>query len=193
MEKKQKEYDELKTQYDKVVNQIEANNKEMNKIKKESVIVKRFLKLHDENIDLRDEKSRLFKELKEQEWSSCKHILVHSDKREKSCGCIKCGLDNKVLFVNENYLSSYGKMMFSYLYLGNHYLEGKTLGVCCDMELAQAIYRKIKEVHPEIDDETACKYFETALDDIQSIEVSEERKESRAQRLSLKSGFKSWN
>ena len=62
----------------------------------------------------------------------------------------------------------------------------------CDLDLAMAIYKKIKEVHPYIDDELAVKYLEASLHKIRNIEVSDERKENRAKRLSLKPDFNKW-
>ena len=61
-----------------------------------------------------------------------------------------------------------------------------------DLDLAKAIYSKIKESHPDIDDETARKYFEIALDNIRKIKVNDERKVSRAKRLSLSPKFNKW-
>ena len=62
----------------------------------------------------------------------------------------------------------------------------------CNLDLAKAIYSKIKEAHPDIDDETARKYFEISLDDIRNIKVNDERKKSRAKRLSLNPDFNKW-
>ena len=45
----------------------------------------------------------------------------------------------------------------------------------------------------DIDDETAYKYFEIALDNIRNIKVNNNRKNSRAKRLSLIPNFKKWN
>ena len=72
-------------------------------------------------------------------------------------------------------------------------IKGVETEVACDLDLAQAIFSKIKEVHPDIDDTTAIKYFEIALDDIRNIKVSDERKVGRAKRLSLKPEFKRWS
>ena len=70
---------------------------------------------------------------------------------------------------------------------------GINSNIICDLDLAKAIYARIKEVHPNIDDEKAVKYLKVALHNIRFTKVSEERKESRAKRLSLKSEFKKWN
>lgn len=63
----------------------------------------------------------------------------------------------------------------------------------CDFNLATAIYLKIKENYPNIDDLTLKSYFEHALSDIQNTPVSDERKISRARRLALNSDFNNWN
>ena len=54
------------------------------------------------------------------------------------------------------------------------------------------MYSKIVEYHPEIDDVTALKYFEIALDNMRNIRVTDDRKESRVKRLMLKPGFHNW-
>ena len=63
----------------------------------------------------------------------------------------------------------------------------------CDSNLAYAICLKIIEKHPGIDDKTLIKYFESALSNIRNNNVSLERKENRAKRLSLTPKFDRWN
>ena len=65
--------------------------------------------------------------------------------------------------------------------------------IYCDELLARAIFSKLKEHHPDCTDEELVYYLRVALDDIRNIRVSEERKESRAKRLSLPSAFHSWD
>lgn len=72
-------------------------------------------------------------------------------------------------------------------------MKGINTKIPCDLNLAKAIYSKIKKAHPNIDDKTATKYFEIALDNIRNIPVNEERKINRARRLSLFSNFNRWN
>ncbi len=74
----------------------------------------------------------------------------------------------------------------------NH-LKGIKTNIDCDIDLARAIYARIKNAHPTIDDETAIKYLKIALNDIRNINVSNERKISRARRLSLNDDFNRWN
>lgn len=63
----------------------------------------------------------------------------------------------------------------------------------CDLNLAIAIYAKIKENYSDIDDQLALKYFEISLNNIRKIKVSEERKNSRAKRLYLNPKFVKWD
>ena len=81
--------------------------------------------------------------------------------------------------------------MYDFMY-GGVYRSGIDTKMFCDLDLAKAIYSKIREAHPNIDDETARKYFEIALDNIKNIKVSDERKTSRAKRLSLSLKFYKW-
>lgn len=184
-----KEYDELIKQREKIVAEI----KELEK--NETVI--RYIELTKQNETLYKQQQNLYKDIKESKFSSCKHILVYSridyDRYEgrtyKRCGCIKCGLNNSVL--NGDYRLLIEGIMYNYL--RNNYFSGIETKVACDLDLAQAIYSKIKEAHPDIDDKTAIKYFEIALDNIRNIKVSDDRKVSRAKRLSLNPDFKRWN
>lgn len=191
MSKLKQKYDELTEQRKKIIEEI--------KPLEESETVKRYLELKQQNKDLYNQQLNLYKDIKEEEYTSCEHILVYSkidyDRFEgrsyKSCGCIKCGLDNSVLDSNSEYLSGDRKIM--YHYLRKKYLTGIETKIVCDLDLAQTIYSKIKQAHPNIDDKTAIEYFETALNDIRNIKVSDDRKVSRAKRLSLNLGFKRWN
>jgi hypothetical protein len=141
----------------------------------------------------------LYQELKKEEYSSCNHILVYSvidyDRYEgrsyKRCGCIKCGLDGSVSSQSREYLPFSQKIMYDYL--RKNHLRSKETNIACDLDLAHAIYSKVKEVHPDIDDDTAIGYFEIALNNIRNTKVSEDRKTNRAKRLSLGSKFKNWN
>ncbi len=137
--------------------------------------------------------------MKQQNYETCNHILVYSkieyDRYEgrtyKSRGCIKCGLDNSILDTNIDFLHS--KEKIKYTYLRKKYLTGIETKVTCDLDLARAIFSKIKEAHPKIDNKTAIKYFEIALDNIRNIKVNEDRKVNRAKRLSLSPDFKRWD
>ena len=62
----------------------------------------------------------------------------------------------------------------------------------CDLSLGTAIYNRIKEVHPNIDDNTAFSHFKYAINHIKYVPVSESRKVSRAKRLSLQEDFNNW-
>lgn len=137
--------------------------------------------------------------MKNEEYKCCEHILVYSEidydgyegRTYRSCGCIKCGLDSSILKQDREWLPFSKKIMYDYL--REEYLSGRETEIVCDLDLAQAIYSKIRQTHPDIDDETAVKYFEIALDNIRNIKVSDERKTNRAKRLSLDPKFKSWN
>jgi len=165
-------------------------------------IVRRYLELKKENDILYNKELKLYSSIKKEEYDECRHILVYSkidhDRLEgrtyRCCGCIKCGLDTSVLDEESDYLTHTQKIMYDYL-RKNHlnYLNGIKTDILCDINLATSIYSKIKEAHPNIDDKTALKYFEIALDNIRNIEVNNERKISRAKRLSLNPKFQRWN
>ena len=203
------EYEALRERRRKVMDDLQ--------ILEENEPVKRYSELQKENEELGDQQIRLYKDMKEEEYDSCSHILIYSKitdhwfkfPEHKSLGCIKCGLDSRACdmysssfslfpidWMNQNPdiidLEEY-KIMYFYFLKENSKFTGTNTGISCDISLAQSIYSKIKQAHPNIDDETAIKYFEYALDKIRSTKVNDERKISRAKRLSLTPNFKRWN
>lgn len=188
-----KEYNELIERKKKVEQAI--------KIFEESEIIKNYLELTTEQFKLEEQRQNSYRNIKMEEYAICKHISVFSNIEHNrygtfpSCGCIKCGLNNNVLYFPRENLSFENQIMYDYLkrnvYKGK--LKGINTEIECDLDLAQAIYSKIKAAHPNIDDKTTTKYFEIALDNMRKIEVNEERRVSRAKRLSLKPNFNRWN
>lgn len=189
---------DLKRKYEELKNQREKTIEELNHLREDDR-VKRYIELQSKNENLYNEQIALYQELKKEEYSSCNHILVYSEidydryegRSYKRCGCIKCGLDGSVSSQSREYLPFSQKIMYDYL--RKNYLRGKETNIACDLDLAHAIYSKVKEVHPDIDDDTAIGYFEIALNNIRNTKVSEERKTNRAKRLSLGPKFKNWN
>ena len=189
---------DLKRKYEELENQREKTIEELNQLEEDDR-VKRYVELQSKNETLYNKQIALYQELKKEEYSSCNHILVYSEidcdryegRSYKRCGCIKCGLDGSVSSQSREYLPFSQKIMYDYL--RKNHLRGKETNIACDLDLAHAIYSKVKEVHPDIDDDTAIGYFEIALNNIRNTKVSEERKTNRAKRLSLGSKFKNWN
>lgn len=188
-------------------NEIKENRKavleELSELEKDEKI-QRYLQLVKQNKYLQRMQRSVYKYIKTEEYSNCDHILVYSkidyDKREgrtyKYCGCIKCGLNDAVLdesLLKDDKMSYKDKVMHDFL-TENHimFLTGRQLHIPCDLSLAQNIYAKIIENHPDIDELSAINYFDKALHNIRNIHVSEERKKSRAKRLSLKTNFDAW-
>lgn len=112
------------------------------------------------------------KKIRDEEYLSCNHIYISLNNDFNIC--MKCGLVKSFV-------------------LPPDYCDGIYTNILCDIELARAIYSKIKEAHPDIDDETATKYFKVALFDIRNIVVNKDREKSRAKRLSLNPKFNRWN
>ena len=186
-----KEYDEATEQRKRIIEEIKALE--------ENDVVKKYLEIKKQNENLYEKQLTLYEKMKNEEYECCEHVLVYSEidydryegRTYRSRGCIKCGLDNSVSKQRREWLSFYQKIMYDYL--SKKYLSGLETKIACDLDLAQAIYSKIKETHPGIDDEMAIKYFKIALENIRNIKVSEERKTKRAKRLSLNPKFNSWN
>lgn len=145
--------------------------------------------------------TKLYKQMKCKEYSEYNHIWV-ATVREFNCfeqrrylyrGCVKCGLNAGVFSsANTSELSLDDKIMKDYI-KKNRCNDGIDTTMECDIDLAKAIYSKIKEEYPDIDDETACRYFNAALYKIRKNRVSFEREEDRAVGLSLSPNFNRWS
>ena len=196
--------DSIRCEYEKIV---EERKKVLNEIDtlKENDIVKKYFELCKRNSNLSRTEDELYSQIKTDDYTCCNHIWVNVLKdyddyeghTEVYWGCMKCGLDEKVIYLmeyNYNYksLDRDQKIMYNYIQ-DNYYNRGIHSKKFCNLDLAMSIYRKIKEKHPNIDDKTALKYFEIALDNIRNIKVSDERKQSRSKRLSLGTKFNKWN
>lgn len=162
--------------------------------------VKKYINYKNQREKLNQMEISIYKTLKNEEYSSCNHILVFSmvnhdlrGRTYKTCGCIKCGLNEEVLSKDKKSLSFKESVMEDFLKKNNSYLKGKRIYVQCDLSLGEAIYSKIKNTNPDISDDLAIKYFERSLAHIRKNKVSEDRKVSRAKRLSLEPDFSKWN
>lgn len=194
----------LKTKYDQIVSERKGLIEQIN-VLAEDETVKKYFQLRSQNDELANQQRDLYKQIKVEEYSSCNHIWVNTlhdyDSYEgrsyNYCGCIKCGLDRRVFYLMESYhspdwLTLDQRIMYDFMKGGHAYGKGIDTHILCDLDLAKAIYSKIKEVHSDMDDETAIKYFRVALHNIRDTKVSEERKVSRAKRLSLNPKFNKW-
>lgn len=196
--------EDLKEKYDQIVSQRKGIIDEIN-VLAEDETVKKYFELRKQNDELAIQQKDLYKQIKIGEYSSCHHIWVNTlhdyDSWEGRSynyhGCVKCGLDKRVFHLMESYHSPDWLTLdqrIMYDFMRNHSSgSGINSNLLCDLDLAKAIYTKIKEVHPDIDDETAVKYLKVALHNIRDTKVSDERKESRAKRLSLEPDFNRWN
>ena len=77
-------------------------------------------------------------------------------------------------------------------HLQNHKLVDDSIEFECSLELAHAIYTRLKEEYPGRPDEAIARYFTSALYMIQKYPVSEKRKAGRAKRLGLSEDFNKW-
>ena len=193
----------LKDKYNQIISERKKIIDKIN-VLAENETVKEYFSMRQRNDELAREQKNLYKQIKVGEYSSCNHIWVNTlhdyDSWEGRSynyhGCVKCGLDKRVFHLMESYHSPDWLTLdqrIMYDFMRNHsYGSGIDTNLLCDLDLARAVYSKIKEVHPDIDDETAVKYLKVALHNIRDTKVSDERKESRAKRLSLKPRFNKW-
>ena len=173
---------------------------------RENSIVKRYLELNGKNDSLFIKQKELIKQYKLKEFNSCQHlwIITKSDhdyiegRTQRYHGCIKCGLNQEVLnkangVSGTKFLNFEEQIMYNYLKKGIYMTKGSMIPIFCDFDLARAVYSKIRENNSDIDDETARKYFEISIENIRKTNVSDDIKENRANRLSLKPNFNKWN
>ena len=148
--------------------------------------VKKYFRLKAKVERLNAKRERVYKQMKIEEYDTCNHLFVGNNGNSY---CLNCGLDTSVLDSDGKFFDVDYKIMYDYLWSKDVDTSDE---IECDIDLAKAIYKKIKENNPGIDDVLLMKYFENALNDIRNIEVNEERQKNRAKRLSLNSKFNNW-
>ena len=136
--------------------------------------------------EMNDEIIRMHKDLTIQKYNRCNHIFIGNGENSY---CLNCGLDTRVLDIEERNLDPDSRIMADYLWENDVDTSDE---IIYDLELAKAVYKKIKEKHPEVDDILVRKYLENALNDMQNIKVNEERQKNRAKRLYLIPSFNNW-
>ena len=160
-------------------------------------IVKKYIGLQKKKIELEIKRKNLHSLMEYGEYENCDHLwgISMDEYGEYDYVCVKCGLNYKSLRLTnrgkEDSLSFDERVMASVL-KEQSFVNDADINIVCDRELAMALYKKIREYHPDIDDKTVIKYFEIALDDIRNIKVIDERKKSRAKRLGLSKDFNRW-
>lgn len=191
---------DIRKNYEEMLSEMKKINSRLEELMEDKQ-VQEYLALDGRRIELEPELLSLHTDMKKEEFSKCSHIWIpvsknvdyYEGRSDIDYGCMKCGLDQRVLSASyPEFLSVDDKIMYNYL--RQHYAihQGIKSHTLCDLDLAHAMYSKIVEYHPEIDDVTALKYFEIALDDMRNIRVNDDRKESRVKRLMLKPGFHNW-
>ncbi len=160
-------------------------------------IVKKYIGLQKKKTELEIKRKNLYGLMKHGEYENCDHLwgISMDEYGEYDCFCVKCGINDKVMRLSNRGKAealSFDERVMASVLEEHDYYDDSDINTICDKELAMAIYKKIKEHHPDIDDKTAVKYLEIALEDIRNIEVSEKRKKNRAKRLGLSHDFNRW-
>ena len=162
-------------------------------------LIKQYLELLHQNQKLLQKQKELYKKIKTEEYSSCDHLWIETITDYNFlktpfhyCSCVKCGLDQGVV-----YLINHGKPLsfeqtIMYNFLKKHNLDNPNQinsNIKCNFSLVIALYKKIEENHPNIDNITMQKYIQTALDSIRQNENDTQEKENRIKRLTLNPNF----
>ena len=191
-----KDLEKLKRNYSDINKNMDNVVKEIWNLE-ENPYVKKYIELQTKRNALDSKQRELYRLMKHEEYKNCDHLwFISMDEYEEyDYACLKCGLNKKALRLTnrgkEDSLS-FGEKIMGPLLAEHDYKKGTDINLVYDIELAMAIYKKIKSYHPDIDDKTAVKYLGIALDNIRNIEVNESRKESRVKRLGLSKGFNRW-
>ena len=170
----------LKKQYNEVMSQKSETQKRIEELKKNSFI-KEYFELCKKEADLSEKEEELYTEIKIEEYKSCNHLCIltdriydgHESRGFNMYGCIKCGLNQKIIGdVNEgikeySFLTPEEKIMYRFSEALSAEKFKKTV-ISCDFDTAKRLYSKVKENHPNIDDETVIKYIELELNSIEN-------------------------
>ncbi len=130
------------------------------------------------------------------ECKNCKHKFIASfvetnlnnGEKEVYFGCVKCGIDESILrIIDYADLTPEEQDEVNYLRSEDMYHRDDVTfdeDTVCHLPLAMAIYSRIKETKPDLDEETTFKYFKRALAGMRKSN-NEARKVGRIRRLSL--------
>ena len=188
---------ESREEYNNICKEIEDVSKEIKELKENKCVAK-YIDLSIKNNNLIARQYDLYKKLRNDEFKNCRHALIVTELGDNifDCfhfGCIKCGLYEDVLNKNFSMLTSDERIMYDFFNEWNiKKIKGRIIDEKCNIELARAIYMKIKEKYPKISDEKASKYLRAALFNMRYKDTSEDRKKSRIKRLSLNYNFNNW-
>ena len=174
---------------------------EINSLKEDEKIRRYFL-LNELNEKLISKQMKLYQIMKVKEYAECNHIWVYTlhehdyieGRSYHYSGCIKCGLDQKV-FEEANYHPEYlpcdKRIMYDYM-KKTSYDSGIHSKISCDLELGQAVYKKLKECNPDLDDESLLKFFELTINSIRDNVKTKEQKIMKRKEYSLSPKFDKW-
>jgi len=180
--------EDVKTEYEKVISERKEVLNELNLLTEDEK-VKRFIELYEKEKTLANKQNGLYNKNKRLEYSSCDHIWVRVAHDYDSWegrgydyhGCVKCGLDGSVLLEmeslhNPQWLANDRRIMYDYIRNNYGYYSGTHTDLSCDLETGMSLYKKIKSVFPEVDDDAIVKYLEVAINT---------EKESKEKKLTL--------
>lgn len=166
----------------------------------ENPFVQKYIRLWKENNTLVSSMENLYNSMKLEEYETCNHVGVlckeyfdtYGGRTYGTYGCIKCGL-NQAMASGERLYETRDEIAMIQYFKKHRYMDFEEIeDVACDLELATAITRKIREAHPDISDEDLVKYFKKTLKNIRKTNASEAIKKSRIQKLSLRPNFQNW-
>lgn len=175
----------LKVKQEKIENERKNIIQELKKLR-ESKIIKKYFDLSSRNDELLSQQKKLIREIKTNEYKKCNHIFIMTRYNydysfeglsEKFYGCVKCGLNEEVLTKYKygiEFLTLEEQIMHDYI--RTYHMGGIYIDKLYDLEEGRSIYNNIKSACSNIDDKTACKYLEIALEAYEKENKNKEKK-----------------
>lgn len=196
--------EELENQKEELLSTIDKTYDQIEEMKKNEVI-QEYLRLQDKVSELRTEVKSIEDDIDIEELLNCDHIFANEELNksnecekgkyvEKTCSselrCIKCGLNwrwirdkNYEKFYRDDKLGVTKIKVIKSIIARQYKLRSFKPAEYLSYDLAKAIYDKIIECNPGIDDTTAKVYFEWAQKNILTKDMPIEKHKDRVRRL----------
>ncbi len=163
--------EELKSEYKKILSKRKKVAEQIASLRKNDS-VKKYLRLCKRDVELSKEEIDLYKKIKFDEYYFCDHMWVYvlheydsvEGRSYNYCGCVKCGLDERVFHLTENNSKLTLDQEIMLEYLKKHiYERGIYIDIESEFDLARQVYLEVKESHPNISDDELEEYFRRRL------------------------------
>ena len=189
MESSRDNYNELVSQDKKIMKYIKALE--------ENEEVKQYKKLLKKHEDLLKSIKYAYNGILKEKYINCNHVWAGLDEKtlkkdgnsQNYCICVKCGLDNSVVYKKAKcdsaiVLSDTEKLMYEVLKSGEH-KKGIYINVSSNRDLIKAVYDYLKASCPNMSDEELRERFQNEIDNLADIKGEPSKEREAAKRLGI--------